>query len=84
MSRRNSRWTSIYWGPAPNKPGLHPFIRFTPTFMDLEAAGFPHGIGLAHTSFDTEEEAIRVADTLDKFFEAMAIDFQDDIADEKG
>lgn len=71
-NNRKSPWTSIYWGTVEGKPGLHPFVRLTPDFMDLEESGFPHGILLGHGPFASEEEAVAAADTFDTFFTAMA------------
>ncbi len=74
--RRDSRWTSIYWGTTLEKPGLHPFVRLTPDFMDLEAAGFSHGLGLGHGPFESESAANKAADAFDRFFEAMLEDLE--------
>lgn len=74
--RRDSRWTSIYWGTTPGKAGVHPFVRLTPDFMDLEAAGFSHGLGLGHGPFESESEAIKAADAFDRFFDAMLDDLE--------
>lgn len=69
--RRASKWTFVYWGGVEGLQGIYPFIRLVPTFMDTEAACFPHGIELGHTHFATEEEATKAADTYDTFFDAM-------------
>jgi hypothetical protein len=63
-SRLESRWTMVYFDSDF-------YVRLTPKFMELEKAGFSHGISLG-TKFSTEADAHRFADTLDKFFDAMA------------
>lgn len=65
----SSLWTSVY---ADNSAqGLVWYVRFTPGFMDLEAAGWSHGISIGNTNFATEEEATQFALMLDKFFNTM-------------
>lgn len=78
---RKSRWTQIYWGTAPGREGLHPFVRLVPNFMDTEAAGFSHGIGLGHGPFDSEDEANQAADAYDRFLDAMLDDLAESEAE---
>lgn len=61
--RRDSLWTMVYFDSDF-------YVRLTPKFMELEKAGFSHGISLG-TKFSSEVDAHRFADTLDKFFDAM-------------
>ena len=75
--KHDSRWTSIYWDTDPmDNNKLKPYVRLTPSFMDLEAAKFPHGIGLAGF-FDTEQKAITFAKRIDAFMDAMQGDLED-------
>lgn len=71
---RDSKWTQIYWGTAYGKQGLHPFVRLVPNFMDTEAAGFSHGIGLGHGPFESEAAALLAADSFDNFLDSMLED----------
>lgn len=68
MSRK-SRWTQIYWDADDN--GMFAYIRFVPDFLDLEAAGFPHGISIGGIHYATEEDACNDADVYDIFFDKM-------------
>lgn len=77
------KWTKIYHETVNGLPGTHPFIRLTPNFMNLEAAGFPVGIGLGHSHFDSEEVAHRVASMYDKFLDAMLDEINDEIAEQE-
>lgn len=67
--RRESKWTSVYSGSG--DPLNRWYLRFTPIFMDLEAAGFPHGISISGTLYPSKEAAERGADKIDKFFDAL-------------
>lgn len=67
--RRESKWTHVYFD-ASNHLQPH-YIRFTPDFFDLEAAGFGHGLSLSGNTFATKEGAERAADVYDKFFDVM-------------
>lgn len=50
---------------------MKPHVRLTPAFMNLKAAGRPHGLALAGDDFDTKEQAEAFADTVDRFMDAM-------------
>lgn len=63
-SRRDSLWTMVYFESDY-------YVRLTPKFMELEKAGFSHGVAIS-SRFSTQADAHRFADTLDKFFDAMA------------
>jgi hypothetical protein len=67
---RNSRWSQIYWDVNTITGKLAPYVRFTPEFMDLEAAGFSHGLSIGGF-FETEKQAVAWADTMDAFFNTM-------------
>lgn len=71
-----SRWTTIYWDVNPATGKLAPYVRFTPEFMALEAAGFSHGLSIGGF-FETEEKAKSWSATLDKFFNTMLEDLRD-------
>lgn len=75
MTRRNSKWTRIYFTGENGKPEY--YVRFTPDFMNLEATGFPHGLTLGIT-YAAKEQAEAAADVLDSFFDAMFIAIIDD------
>ncbi|WP_274644157.1 hypothetical protein [Pseudomonas serbica] len=62
--RRDSLWTMVYFDGDF-------YVRLTPKFMELEKAGFSHGVAIS-SRFSTEAGAHQFADTLDKFFDAMA------------
>lgn len=66
---RNSRWTMIY--SDANKQKLFYYVRLVPDCLDLEAAGFPHGISVTGNEFDTWEDASKMADKIDKFMDCM-------------
>ena len=68
MAKRESKWTTVYWDIDSGKPFA--YVRITPEFLDLESLGFPHGLALAN-KFETEEQAVKYADTVDFFFEAL-------------
>jgi len=61
--RPDSRWTTVYCDH-----GFH-YVRFTPP-ADLSALGRPHGLALA-TTFTSEYEAHRFADSIDEFMDAL-------------
>lgn len=76
VNSRSSKWTNIYCDF--DKQGtLFFYIRFVPTFMDTEFAGFSHGITIGGTHFADEAEANKVADAYDAFFEVMVRDLLD-------
>jgi hypothetical protein len=72
--KHESRWTSIYWdNDKSDAYKLKPCVRLTPNFMSLEAVGFPHGLGLAGL-FETEQEAIEYAKSIDRFMDELMHD----------
>jgi hypothetical protein len=76
MNMRDSRWTQIYWDVNEKTGKLAPYVRFSPEFMAMEAAGFSHGLSIGGF-FETEEQAIAWANRLDTFFNAMIEDLRD-------
>jgi hypothetical protein len=72
---RRSKWTSIYWDVDPLSKQLRPYVRLTPAFMDLEAAGRPHGLMVGGFR-DNLAEAKRFADSVDAFMEILASDIE--------
>jgi len=79
MSKRKSRWTSIYWDAStdPLNPGLKAYVRLTPDFMCMEAAGASHGISVGMQMFDNEADAEKHADFIDRFMDAMINDLRE-------
>jgi hypothetical protein len=63
--RPDSRWTTVYFDR-----GFH-YVRFTP-HTDLKALGRPHGLALA-TTYTSEFEAHRFADSVDDFMDALEV-----------
>lgn len=64
------RWTSVYWDAhddGVNAVRLLPYVRFVPTFVDNEAAGFSHGISIFNKFFETEEEAFAASVKFENF-----------------
>lgn len=62
---RKSDWTSIYWDKG------RPYVRITPVMVEMEKYSFPHGISVSTLPFDDEAEAIKYANIVDKFFDAV-------------
>lgn len=78
--KRESKWTRVYADYSSDAPW---YIRLVPDFMNVEAAGFGHGISLNSGPFETREAAERSADTYDKFFDMMYIAIIDDHEESK-
>jgi hypothetical protein len=66
---RKSKWTEIYMDVADGK--LFAYIRFVPDIVCFDETKFSHGIPLGNIRFDTEEEAIALADEYDLFFDVV-------------
>lgn len=77
MAKRESKWTHIYWDFMDGK--MKAYVRLIPDFMDTEQCGYPHGLSIGNSSFDTEAEAIRFADSVDAFMYTMMQEFLDDL-----
>lgn len=73
-----SNWTSIYWGVSDKK--LKPYVRITPISLELEKLKFPHGIGI-NIPFDTEDDAIEYAKSIDNLFNALKAQIIEDHMD---
>lgn len=65
------KWVSIYWDYDTNHGEMRAHVRFTPEFMDLEAAGYSHGLSIGNTNFGTKEEAEVFANSVAVFMEKM-------------
>lgn len=74
------RWVSIYWDFDKEAGGLLPYLRLTPDFMDLEAAGFSHGLGLSGFG-KNQDEVERFADRVEAFMDALIADFKSEAAE---
>ncbi|WP_407304028.1 hypothetical protein [Acinetobacter sp.] len=70
-NRPHSKWTKVYFGADVEKDKPW-YIRFVPDFVDLEAAGFSHGLSISGNFFATREAAEKAANLYDKFFDAVA------------
>lgn len=77
---RNSRWTQVYWDVNPATGKLAAYVRLTPEFMELEAAGFSHGLSIGGF-FETNEQAVEWANTMDTFFNTMIKELREFEAD---
>lgn len=66
------RWTMVYGDSAAE--GLVYYVRFVPDFMDLEAAGFPHGLSIGNVHFASEDEAKALANAIEAFCDRMLSD----------
>ncbi len=71
MPRKHRRWVTIYHDIDPETKTLKPYLRLTPEFMDLKAAGRPHGLMIGGDFRDTLAEAERFADSVEAFLDAM-------------
>ena len=69
MSKRQSTWTRVYM--TCENPEMSYYVRFTPNFVELERAGFSHGLSLGTATFATKVEAEAWADRLDEYFEVV-------------
>lgn len=67
MTKRESKWTSIYWDYTEGRC----YIRLTPVFLEMKALGFPHGMTVSKHTFESEEDAAVHADKIDKFMDAL-------------
>lgn len=67
---KRSKWTMIYWDLDPETGKLAPYIRLVPNFMDLEDAGYPHGLSLGGFRPD-EADAKAFAESVDRFMDAL-------------
>lgn len=68
-SAASGSWTAPYVGVSDK--GLLHHIRLVPDFMDLEAAGFSHGLALGGDGFPSEAEAQAFAQRVNAFMRAM-------------
>lgn len=57
-------WTFPYYDADEN--GMFCYLRFVPPNMDLEKAGFPHGISLGNEHFSDEQDTIPLKEKIDK------------------
>jgi hypothetical protein len=71
-----SKWTKTYWDLDPETGKLAPYIRLVPDFMDLEDAGYSHGLSLGGFRPD-EEDAKEFAKSVDRFMDALIHDHQE-------
>jgi hypothetical protein len=78
LNERDSKWTIIYSDMGDDNRWYW-YIRLVPGFIDLEAAGFPHGLSIGGSRFYYErgtemeewKKAAVLADAIDKFMEVM-------------
>lgn len=80
---KHYRWVTIYWGVDKTVGKMAPYIRFTPDFMPLEDEGFPHGIAM-EGFYESREEAERVCEILEKFFDKTYDYIAEEVKNEDG
>lgn len=68
------RWSAVYWDShydEVNGNRLLPHVRFLPTFVDTEDAGFSHGISAFNKVFETEQDAFDASVKLENFMNVV-------------
>lgn len=76
MQRRESKFTKIFWDLDPVSGKLLPYVRLCPTFLEMEELGRSHGFAIGGGFRESQEEAIKFADSIDQFLEAMCQEYQ--------
>ena len=78
----NSKWCWVYFDNFAKTDEQY-YLRLVPPNMDVEKAGYPHGLSISGWRFKTKEDALNAAFTLDKFFEEMIECYLDNDLDDE-
>jgi hypothetical protein len=77
-SHKHHHWTMISWDVPENADNLKlkAYIRLTPDFCDIEAAGYSFGLSVTDNFFDSEEDALSSRIKIERFMNQMLIDYK--------
>lgn len=75
MDKRH-RWTSPYFDYEPKEKPC--YLRFIPYFMDVQSAGYSHGLSLHTCRFKTKAEASAFSDVFEKYMQESMYQYLDD------
>lgn len=70
------RWSMPYFDYSNKEKPC--YLRFTPSFMSLEAAGYPHGLSLHTCRFKDKEEALSFAYVFEEYMDQSMRDYEED------